>query len=93
MTQKPRENWASRLGFLLAAVGSAVGLGNMWRFSYLTAENGGAAFVLLYIALTPIIALPILLAEFTIGRGARRGPTSAAPVGDPSGGSSSRRAF
>lgn len=77
MTQKPRENWASRLGFLLAAVGSAVGLGNMWRFSYLTAENGGAAFVLLYIALTPLIALPILLAEFTIGRGARRGPIGA----------------
>jgi NSS family neurotransmitter:Na+ symporter len=74
---KPRENWASRLGFLLAAVGSAVGLGNMWRFSYLTAENGGAAFVLLYVVLTPLIALPILLAEFAIGRGARRGPIGA----------------
>jgi NSS family neurotransmitter:Na+ symporter len=77
MAQKPRENWASRLGFLLAAVGSAVGLGNMWRFSYLTAENGGAAFVLLYIVLTPLIALPVLLAEFMIGRGARRGPIGA----------------
>jgi NSS family neurotransmitter:Na+ symporter len=77
MDQRPRENWASRLGFVLAAVGSAVGLGNMWRFSYLTAENGGAAFVLLYIVLVPVAALPILLAEFTIGRGSRRGPIGA----------------
>jgi NSS family neurotransmitter:Na+ symporter len=73
----PREHWASRTGFLLAAVGSAVGLGNMWRFSYLTAENGGAAFVVLYIAFTLLIGLPVLLAEFTIGRGAGRGPIGA----------------
>jgi hypothetical protein len=44
MSIKPREHWSSRTGFVMAAVGSAVGLGNMWRFSYLTAENGGAAF-------------------------------------------------
>ena len=74
---EPREHWASRSGFLLAAVGSAVGLGNMWRFSYLTAENGGAAFVVLYIALTLLIGLPVLLAEFTIGRGAGRSPIGA----------------
>ena len=62
MTQAPREQWGTRLGFLLAAVGSAVGLGNMWRFSYLAAENGGAAFVLLYIASTLLVGLPVLLA-------------------------------
>lgn len=45
-----REHFATRAGFVLAAIGSAVGLGNMWRFSYLAAENGGAAFVLLYVA-------------------------------------------
>jgi neurotransmitter:Na+ symporter, NSS family len=67
-----REQWASSLGFVLAAVGSAVGLGNMWRFSYLTAEHGGAAFVLLYVLLVVLIGLPILLAEFAVGRGARK---------------------
>jgi NSS family neurotransmitter:Na+ symporter len=73
----PREEWASRLGFLLAAVGSAVGLGNMWRFSYLTAENGGAAFLVLYMGITLLVGLPVLLAEFVLGRGARRGPIGA----------------
>ena len=58
-----RERWSSRTGFVLAAVGSAVGLGNMWRFSYLTAENGGAAFVVLYVAVTLLVGLPVLLAE------------------------------
>ncbi len=73
----PREHWGGRLGFLLAAVGSAVGLGNMWRFSYVAAENGGAAFVLLYLVLTFAVGLPVLLAELVIGRGAQRGPIGA----------------
>jgi NSS family neurotransmitter:Na+ symporter len=72
-----REQWSSRLGFTLAAVGSAVGLGNMWRFSYLTAENGGAAFVLLYVGFTLLIGLPILLAELALGRGSGRSPIQA----------------
>jgi len=72
-----REHWKSRFGFLMAAVGSAVGLGNMWRFSYLTAEHGGAAFVILYVLMTVFIALPVLLAEMAIGRGAARGPIQA----------------
>jgi NSS family neurotransmitter:Na+ symporter len=75
--EAPREQWASRAGFLLAAVGSAVGLGNMWRFSYLTAENGGAAFVVLYLGFTLVIGLPVLLAEFALGRGSRRSPIGA----------------
>ncbi len=77
MARGSRESWASRTGFLMAAVGSAVGLGNMWRFSYLAAENGGAAFVLLYVGLTLVVGLPLLLAEFTIGRGAGRSPIGA----------------
>jgi NSS family neurotransmitter:Na+ symporter len=77
MTTAPREHWASRTGFMLAAIGSAVGLGNMWRFSYLAAENGGAAFVLLYLAMTAGIALPVLLAELMLGRGAQQGPLRA----------------
>jgi neurotransmitter:Na+ symporter, NSS family len=72
-----RELWGSRIGFLLAAVGSAVGLGNMWRFSYATAEHGGAAFVLFYIALTFLIGIPVMIAEFGLGRSTRRSPIGA----------------
>jgi NSS family neurotransmitter:Na+ symporter len=72
-----REQWNSKTGFILAAVGSAVGLGNMWRFSYLTAEGGGAAFVVLYIAFTLVVGLPVLLAELTIGRGSGKSPIQA----------------
>lgn len=76
-TSAPREQWASRYGFILAAVGSAVGLGNMWRFPYLTAENGGAAFLILYLVLVALVGLPIMLAEFVVGRGSKRSPIEA----------------
>jgi neurotransmitter:Na+ symporter, NSS family len=72
-----REMWGSRLGFLLAAVGSAVGLGNMWRFSYTTAENGGAAFVLFYLLLTFLVGVPVMIAELGIGRSTRLSPIGA----------------
>lgn len=72
-----REHFATRAGFVLAAIGSAVGLGNMWRFSYLAAENGGAAFVLLYVAMTAGVGLPVLLAELVVGRRAQRSPIGA----------------
>ncbi|QOY38352.1 sodium-dependent transporter [Anaerobacillus isosaccharinicus] len=66
-----REQWGSRLGFILAAMGSAVGLGNIWRFSYVTGENGGAAFLLVYLLCIIAIGIPIIMAEFTIGRKAQ----------------------
>jgi neurotransmitter:Na+ symporter, NSS family len=72
-----RELWNTRVGFVLAAVGSAVGLGNMWRFPYYTAEHGGAAFVALYVLLTFAIGIPLLLAEFSVGRRARLSPIGA----------------
>ncbi len=72
-----REFFNTRLGFILAAVGSAVGLGNMWRFPYVTAEGGGAAFVFLYILLTLLIGVPLMLSEFSVGRGARLSPIGA----------------
>ncbi len=72
-----REQWNSKAGFLMAAVGSAVGLGNMWRFSYLTAEGGGAAFVALYLAFTLMVGLPVMLAELTVGRGSGKSPIQA----------------
>ncbi|SIR15339.1 neurotransmitter:Na+ symporter, NSS family [Haladaptatus litoreus] len=63
-----RETWTSRVGFILAAVGSAVGLGNIWRFPYMSAENGGAAFLVVYLIAVALIGLPAILAEFVIGR-------------------------
>ena len=63
-----RETWATRLGFILASVGSAVGLGNIWRFPFQTATNGGAAFLLVYLVAVAVIGLPAILAEFVIGR-------------------------
>ncbi|WP_300532224.1 sodium-dependent transporter [Maricaulis sp.] len=65
-------HWSSRFAFIMAAVGSAVGLGNLWRFPFQTGENGGSAFVLIYIACVALIAFPVLMAEFTIGRRAQK---------------------
>ena len=64
----PRDGWTSRRAFLLAAIGSAVGLGNLWRFSTEAGTNGGSAFVLFYIFCVILIGLPVLLAETLIGR-------------------------
>lgn len=75
--EESRETWGTRIGFILAAVGSAVGLGNIWRFPYLTAKNGGASFVLFYIALLIIIGIPVMIAEFILGRSSRRSPVQA----------------
>ncbi len=72
-----REVFASSMGFVLAAAGSAVGLGNMWRFSYMTAEGGGAAFVLLYLLMTVLIGVPVMAMEFAVGRRARSSPIGA----------------
>ncbi len=64
----PREQWSSKIGFILAAAGSAIGLGAIWKFPYMAGTNGGSIFVLLFIISTLAIGLPILLAEFVIGR-------------------------
>ncbi|KAA5804633.1 sodium-dependent transporter [Alkalicaulis satelles] len=64
--------WNTRFGFLMAAIGSSVGLGNFWRFPYMAGENGGSAFVLIYLACVALIAFPILIAELSVGRHARR---------------------
>jgi NSS family neurotransmitter:Na+ symporter len=65
---KQRENWRSRFGFIMAAAGSAIGLGNIWRFPYLTGENGGGAFIVIYLICVLLIGLSIMLAEFAVGR-------------------------
>jgi len=71
--QKQREHWSSHLGFILAAAGSAIGLGTLWKFPYVTGENGGGIFVLIYILCTFFIGVPIFVAELVLGRRAQRG--------------------
>lgn len=66
--------WSSRWAFVLAATGSAVGLGNIWKFPYITGENGGGAFVLVYLVCISLIGIPIMMAEILLGRRGRRSP-------------------
>ena len=80
-----RENFGSRFGALVAMAGSAVGLGNLWRFPYLVGENGGAAFIIVYILLSFLICLPIFISEFVIGRRSQKNAYAA--FRDLSGGS------
>jgi Na+-dependent transporters of the SNF family len=66
--------WSTRLAFILAATGSAVGLGNIWKFPYIAGENGGGAFVLIYLLCILMIGLPIMMAEIMLGRRGRQSP-------------------
>jgi NSS family neurotransmitter:Na+ symporter len=66
--------WSSRLAFILAATGSAVGLGNIWKFPYIAGENGGGAFVLVYLMCIAVIGIPIMMAEVMLGRRGRQSP-------------------
>jgi NSS family neurotransmitter:Na+ symporter len=69
-------HWSSRLAFILAVSGSAVGLGNIWRFPYMAGENGGGAFVLVYLACVFVVGLPIMMSEILLGRRGRRNPVA-----------------
>ncbi|SEI37357.1 neurotransmitter:Na+ symporter, NSS family [Allopseudospirillum japonicum] len=73
---KQHPQWSSRFAFILAATGSAVGLGNIWKFPYITGENGGGAFVLVYLACIALIGLPVMIAEVMLGRRGRQNPMS-----------------
>lgn len=83
-----RDSFGSRFGALVAMAGSAVGLGNLWRFPYLVGENGGAAFIITYILLSFVICLPIFISEFVIGRRSQKNAFAA--FRDLSGGSAWR---
>ncbi|HBM83414.1 sodium-dependent transporter [Haliea sp.] len=74
------DHWSSRFAFLMAAVGFAVGLGNIWRFPYITGENGGAAFVIVYLLCAFCIGMPILIAELMVGRRGQASPPEAMAV-------------
>lgn len=69
-------NWSSRMAFILAVTGSAVGLGNIWKFPYVAGENGGGAFVLVYLACVFLIGMPVMMSEILIGRRGRRNPVA-----------------
>ena len=72
-----REQWGSKLGFVLAASGSAVGIGNIWKYPYMAGQNGGAAFTLVYLACILVVGLSIVIAEFVIGRKTQLSPVGA----------------
>ena len=76
MTEKTsiHGQWSSRIVFILAATGSAVGLGNIWKFPYITGENGGGAFVVVYLLCIAAIGIPIMMAEIMLGRRGRQSP-------------------
>ena len=72
-----RGQFGSKVGFVLAAAGSAIGLGNIWKFPYLAGENGGAVFLILYLGFVFTIGLSVMLAEFAIGRASEKNPVGA----------------
>lgn len=72
-----RDHWKSKLGFILAAVGSAVGLGNIWKFPYVVGKNGGSAFIFIYLACVILVGIPILVVEIYIGKKSQLNPVGA----------------
>lgn len=82
-TKEPREHFASRIGFILIAAGCAIGIGNVWRFPYITGEYGGGAFVLLYLIFLVILGLPVMVMEFAVGRASQRSAAHAFDILEP----------
>ena len=69
---RKREKFGSRLGFILVSAGCAVGLGNVWKFPYMCGKYGGAAFILIYLVFLVILGFPIIICEFSVGRGSQK---------------------
>ena len=80
-----REKFGSRLGFILISAGCAIGLGNVWRFPYIVGKYGGAAFVLIYLAFLLILGLPVMVAEFAVGRASQKSAACSFDVLEPKG--------
>ena len=84
-----RESFGSRLGFLLVSAGCAIGIGNVWRFPFITGQYGGAAFVLLYLVFLVVMGWPVMTMEFAVGRAAKKSAgkcfQALAPGGERSG--------
>lgn len=69
-------HWSSKMAFILAVTGSAVGLGNIWKFPYIAGQNGGGAFVIVYLFCVFLIGMPVMMSEILIGRRGRRNPVA-----------------
>lgn len=82
---KKREKFSTRLGFILISAGCAIGLGNVWRFPYITGQYGGAAFVLIYLAFLVILGLPIMVMEYAVGRASQKSAARSFHVLEPKG--------
>lgn len=82
---KEREKFGSRLGFILVSAGCAIGLGNVWKFPYMTGKSGGAAFILVYLVFLLVLGLPILVCEFAVGRASRQSTAKAFHALEPEG--------
>ena len=80
-----RANFGSKIGVILATAGSAVGLGNVWRFPFITGQYGGASFVLIYLCFLLLLGLPIMVAEFAVGRASVRSAAKSFDVLEPKG--------
>ena len=80
-----RENFGSRLGFILISAGCAIGLGNVWRFPYIAGQYGGAAFILIYLLFLAIFGLPIMAMEFSVGRASKKSIISSFRTLEPKG--------
>lgn len=84
---KARDGFTSSFGVLAATLGSAVGLGNIWKFPYLTGTNGGAGFLVVYVLATLVVGLPVMISEIMLGRKAKRDAVTSlvklAPAGQP----------
>ena len=76
-SNQTREHWGGVFGFILAAAGSAIGLGNLWKFPYITGQNGGGAFILVYLITVLVVGFPVMVCEITLGRHAQTDPISA----------------
>ncbi len=85
MAEQKRETLGSRLGFLLLSAGCAIGLGNVWRFPYITGKYGGAAFVLIYLVFLVILGLPVMVCEFAVGRSSQKSMSAAFKQLEPEG--------
>ena len=80
-----RESFQSRLGFLLVSAGCAIGIGNVWKFPYVTGQNGGGVFVLFYLLFLTIMGVPILTMELAVGRSSRKSVIQAFHTLEPAG--------
>lgn len=83
---KEREKFGSRLGFILVSAGCAIGIGNVWKFPYMTGKYGGAAFILIYLVFLVVMGWPIMVSEFAVGRGSQKSCATSFKVLEPKGG-------